>query len=625
MVMAGFETFNFGNVLQNVDQLRSAQFQRQMYQNQLADYEWQRQERDRLRGQEQQLQAARTSAWGGDSQGMAQLAGLAPDEAIRLRSYYDGLGAEQKAQELAQAKARTEQVSKLAAWVKGAPDEQEAAYRWGVARSTLPEDTRGQIPEQYDPAMVDLAIAQSQSLSEVLAGVESDKGNRLYSDAMSALNSGYFEQMGQKESGGDYGAKNPSSSASGKYQFTDATWKGTMGDKPRTPENQEIAMRKLTDQNAQALQRAGFNPTPELLSLAHQQGVGGAIQLLSNPDAPATSIVGGEAVRLNGGSETMTAGDFANHVMGYYSGQQAGRAEAQQEPQGPQGPQIDPRYLALMQLSGAPNLTEPQRKAFTEIASSFAPQEQFTLSSGQTRFDGQGNEIARGQAPQQEMFRQATPEEAAAYGAVAGQFGPDGRFHAQNPPSGMAIESDGEGGFRMTQGPGITNASKPLNEGQSKNVLYTTKAEGALANLNKVASELTSRTDQVAGAVPFGLGRGFQDPKYQAAQQAANEFLTAILRKETGAAITQEETQIYGSVYLPQPGDSPEVLQQKAESRTRAVDALRRGMTPAELLALEVGSPEQGQPQQPGQPQAPRPGGQITLPSGGSLNWSVVQ
>lgn len=192
-----------------------------------------------------------------------------------------------------------------------------------------------------------------------------------------------------------------------------------------------------------------------------------------------------------------------------------------------------------------------------------------------------------------EQFRQATPEEAAGYGAVAGQFGPDGRFYALNPPSGMTIESDGSGGFSLAQGPGVAAASKPLNEGQSKNVIFASRAEGSLPGLEATAGALTSRINQAAGAVPLGLGKDFQSPEYQMAQQAGEEFLTAILRKDTGAAITAQEQQIYGDVYLPRPGDSPEVQAQKAASRQRAVDALRRGMTPAEILALEKGNPSE--------------------------------
>jgi hypothetical protein len=176
---------------------------------------------------------------------------------------------------------------------------------------------------------------------------------------------------------------------------------------------------------------------------------------------------------------------------------------------------------------------------------------------------------------------------------MAGQFGPDGRFYAQDPPSGMAIEADGEGGFRMTQGPGVVGNSKPLNEVQSKNVIFATRAEGALPGLEAAAGALTNRVDQAAGAVPLGLGRDYQNPQYQVAEQAGREFLTAILRKDSGAAITRDEEAIYGDTYLPRPGDSPEVLDQKAQTRKRAIEALRRGMTPAEILALGKENPSE--------------------------------
>ena len=64
-------------------------------------------------------------------------------------------------------------------------------------------------------------------------------------------------------------------------------------------------------------------------------------------------------------------------------------------------------------------------------------------------------------------------------------------------------------------------------------------------------------------------------------------MVQAILRKDTGAAITKEETEEYGSVYLPRPGDSPDVLAQKKVSRTRALEALKAGMTPQAILAQE--------------------------------------
>lgn len=132
-----------------------------------------------------------------------------------------------------------------------------------------------------------------------------------------------------------------------------------------------------------------------------------------------------------------------------------------------------------------------------------------------------------------------------------------------------------------------TGTAKPFTEGQSKDVTYSTRARGALEILDPIAGALTSRGEAIADGVPLGFGREFQTADYQLAVQAGQEFLQAILRKDTGAAITEGEQALYGTVYLPQPGDGPEVLAQKAQSRKRAVEALEAGMSPSQIVAQE--------------------------------------
>lgn len=184
-------------------------------------------------------------------------------------------------------------------------------------------------------------------------------------------------------------------------------------------------------------------------------------------------------------------------------------------------------------------------------------------------------------------FRRATPEEAAAYGATAGQFGPDGRFYEVDVPQGMTIESDGQGGFRLTQGPGAGTSEK-FTEGQSKDVVYATRAKGALEVLEPVAGELTNLGSRAAELDPTGVIRGnVQSPEYQVAKQASDEFLQAILRKDTGAAITPAEQALYGVTYLPQPGDGTAVLEAKRAARQRAVAAIEGGMSAAQIIAQE--------------------------------------
>jgi hypothetical protein len=197
-------------------------------------------------------------------------------------------------------------------------------------------------------------------------------------------------------------------------------------------------------------------------------------------------------------------------------------------------------------------------------------------------------ELEQLQNPQAE-FRRATTEEAAAYGAAAGQFGPDGRFYAVDVPQNMTIETDSEGNFRLVQGQGAAS-TKPFTEGQSKDVVFATRARGALGVLEPVAENLTNYGMRVAELDPTGLVRGkVQSPEFQVAKNAGDEFLQAILRKDTGAAITPGEQTLYGGVYLPQPGDGPEVLAAKKDARIRAVSAIEAGMSPAQMLAQEKG------------------------------------
>ena len=154
------------------------------------------------------------------------------------------------------------------------------------------------------------------------------------------------------------------------------------------------------------------------------------------------------------------------------------------------------------------------------------------------------------------------------------------------PANGMIIESTPDGGIRVVQGDAVAGA-KPFTEGQSKDIVYATRAEGALATLDPIADALTSRGEVVADWLPMGLGGGMQTDEYQVAKTAGDEFLQAILRKDTGAAITTQEQALYGETYLPRPGDSPARLQYKQEARKRAVEALKGGMSPAQIIAQE--------------------------------------
>ncbi len=146
---------------------------------------------------------------------------------------------------------------------------------------------------------------------------------------------------------------------------------------------------------------------------------------------------------------------------------------------------------------------------------------------------------------------------------------------------GLSVTTNPDGTVSVTQGVG-----RPLTEGQSKDTVFATRAEGTLPIIDKYGDALTSLPESVGGSVPV-VGNYAKSKDYQLAEQAGKEFLQAILRKDTGAAITPAETSEYGSVYLPRPGDTPELLAQKRVSRMRALEAIKAGMPPAAILAQE--------------------------------------
>jgi hypothetical protein len=126
--------------------------------------------------------------------------------------------------------------------------------------------------------------------------------------------------LAMAESGGDDAAKNPMSSATGRYQFTDGTWKDLTRRHPeleltpngRTdPAQQERAKAAFDQDNAKVLQTAGYDPDPGNLNLAHRFGAAGATKVLgADPGAPLASIEPPGVMAVNPDLSGATAGSI---------------------------------------------------------------------------------------------------------------------------------------------------------------------------------------------------------------------------------------------------------------------------------------------------------------------------
>ena len=130
------------------------------------------------------------------------------------------------------------------------------------------------------------------------------------------VDSSVLSAIAQVESGLRPRAKNPSSSATGLFQFIDSTWKMMvkrygkehgirLGDK-KDPRANAIMGALFTRDNTRSLRRAlGREPGIREIYLAHFSGVGTAIKVLkkidSNPNAPVESVYSSAAIRANKG------------------------------------------------------------------------------------------------------------------------------------------------------------------------------------------------------------------------------------------------------------------------------------------------------------------------------------
>lgn len=121
-------------------------------------------------------------------------------------------------------------------------------------------------------------------------------------------------KMGQIESGLDPRAQNKTSTAGGLFQFIDSTWGkyGQGASKFDAYANADAAMRLARDNINFLKKKLGRDITGGEMYLAHQQGAGGALNLLSNPNAMAVDLVGRDAVVGNAGQTGMTASEFAS-------------------------------------------------------------------------------------------------------------------------------------------------------------------------------------------------------------------------------------------------------------------------------------------------------------------------
>jgi len=141
-----------------------------------------------------------------------------------------------------------------------------------------------------------------------------------------------------------------------------------------------------------------------------------------------------------------------------------------------------------------------------------------------------------------------------------------GNPQAKNEGQGLATGF----GMRMKESNAILNAMEDrgiTNTGVTRSVV-----SGILGAIPAIGGPLEEKTSAAMNVLPSWAGG--PNAEQQQVEQARRNFITAILRKESGAVISPQEFYAEEKKYFPQLGDEAPVIQQKRAAREIAIRAM---------------------------------------------------
>ncbi len=183
------------------------------------------------------------------------------------------------------------------------------------------------------------------------------------------------------------------------------------------------------------------------------------------------------------------------------------------------------------------------------------PADPYTLSPGQTRFDPAGNVIS------------ALPDTK----SVPENQNPDRVLTATEAQSlGVPFGTTAGSAYGITP-------EKPLTEAQAKDVTYGQRGQEANSILNSLESAIANFNPVTYASYKAlentAVGNSIVPDEIKQIRQAQRNFATAILRRESGAAISPSEFETVEKQYFPRPGDDAKTLQQKKQNRDTAINS----------------------------------------------------
>lgn len=207
--------------------------------------------------------------------------------------------------------------------------------------------------------------------------------------------------------------------------------------------------------------------------------------------------------------------------------------------------------------------------------------EPFTLGPGQTRFDANGSPIADVPAT---PARPAGPVNLTpgsvlvdpATGKVIAKGNP--QREPQGPQPGYQwVIRNGQRQYVIPR-PGDEPASteRPATQTQFTAGTYAGRMEQSEDVLSQLENNIASMNPVSFWAQSKSPTPAMQSGNFQSFDQAARNFINAVLRRESGAAISESEFDNARKQYLPQPGDTETTLAQKKANRDYVFASFKR-------------------------------------------------
>jgi hypothetical protein len=139
--------------------------------------------------------------------------------------------------------------------------------------------------------------------------------------------------------------------------------------------------------------------------------------------------------------------------------------------------------------------------------------------------------------------------------------------------SGMTESQSNATAFGMRMASSHDALKDLENKGATNTGVIGGTVGGVVGLVPLIGDKLTSGVDNIYNVLPQVVG-GYS-PQQQQVLNGRINFVTALLRKESGAAISPGEFSTAEKLYFPRPGDDATVIKQKQNARELAIKAMK--------------------------------------------------